>query len=189
MVGHRHQSAQERFFSNIEIAGDCWEFRQRTREGYGRIKVNNRAVPAHRFSYEFFIGEIPVGLFVCHHCDNPPCVNPDHLFAGTHLDNIADRDHKGRQAAGPTCKAALYPERVTRGGAHWWNHANNPRHGVGEDNGRAKVTENDVLAIRAEARQKPISLLAAEYGLTTVAIRNIIKFKSWKHLKEGTSAV
>jgi hypothetical protein len=74
------------------------------RKGYGRIPSKGVGqVQAHRAMYEAFIGEIPEGMHVLHKCDTPPCVNPDHLFLGTHNDNMADMKAKGR-ATGPRYK-------------------------------------------------------------------------------------
>ena len=65
-------------------------------KGYGCTSVNGKSVRAHRVSYTVYNGEIPNGLIVCHRCDNPPCVNPAHLFLGTYLDNEQDKLSKGR---------------------------------------------------------------------------------------------
>jgi len=77
---------------------DCWEVRSHstTRGGYARLMNNNKAILAHRLSYETFVGEIPEAMCVLHKCDNPICVNPKHLFLGTYLDNSNDMRTKGR---------------------------------------------------------------------------------------------
>lgn len=92
----------ERFISKVDKTDNCWEWKGSTyRFGYGhfRRKINNKWVmyKAHRYSYEFYKGPIPMGAFVCHHCDNPKCVNPDHLFSGTALDNTLDMIKKQRK--------------------------------------------------------------------------------------------
>ncbi len=80
----------------------CWLWeRMVDRNGYGRLWHKGKPMQfAHRVSYENYRGEIPSGLCVCHKCDTPGCVNPDHLFLGTRSDNMADRQRKGRQPAG-----------------------------------------------------------------------------------------
>lgn len=92
-------SAEERFWSYVDTTGDCWEWTGgQIRMGYGHFKPGGQrgTVKAHRFSWQLAFGQIPDGLFVLHHCDNPPCVRPAHLFLGTHLDNMADKKAKGR---------------------------------------------------------------------------------------------
>ncbi len=75
----------------------CWEWTACTNKaGYGRIIFRGKAWLAHRLSFQTFIGPIINGLHVCHHCDNPPCVNPKHLFLGTDSDNMHDMVSKGR---------------------------------------------------------------------------------------------
>lgn len=76
--------------------GACWVWTGATLKGYGQIGDAGVVKYAHRVAYELAFGPIPDGLMVCHRCDNPPCCNPDHLFTGTALDNVADMVGKGR---------------------------------------------------------------------------------------------
>ena len=93
-------SPQERFWARVNkgLPKECWEWKSASvRGGYGQISVNGKRAIASRMSWELHNGKIPNGMFVCHHCDNPPCVNPGHLFLGTNFDNALDRTQKGRQ--------------------------------------------------------------------------------------------
>ncbi len=98
-----------RFWSKVDMSGDCWEWRgSRMSAGYGVFSLttdrSHRNVRAHRLAWELSHGEIPPGLLVCHRCDNPGCVRPAHLFLGSVRDNARDMVSKGR---GPRAKGEL----------------------------------------------------------------------------------
>jgi len=95
---------EERFWSKVnKIANGCWEWTaSKNKWGYGKFWLNCKSTRAHRFSYELYNGPISNDLHVCHTCDNPACVRPDHLFLGTDKDNMEDKVKKGRQTKGST---------------------------------------------------------------------------------------
>lgn len=124
--------------------------------GYGIIGsgiAKGDYVYANRLSYEIFIGPIPESLFALHRCDNPPCVNPFHLFLGTHLDNARDKVAKGRQPKG-------------------------------ENHGRAKLTDERVLAIRERYYRGDVGQeqLASDNGVSINTIARIVNHRNWTHL-------
>lgn len=104
-------SPVERFWKKVDVSGGptaCWLWtgsdtgghpdRRTPTPGYGRLWVGGRLVLAHRFSYELHYTKVADDKLVCHHCDNPPCVNPTHLFVGTGTDNLNDSIKKGRRS-------------------------------------------------------------------------------------------
>lgn len=105
----------------------CWPWTGALQGGYGIISFNRRYKLAHRAAYEEFVGPIPAGECVCHSCDNPPCINPNHLWTGTNQDNVDDCVKKGRQIN-------------LRGSKH----------------GNAVLTEDIVRDIRASEEPNPI---------------------------------
>lgn len=127
----RGMSAIDRFYSRVDTNGDCWLFKGgKDQEGYGSFKGEVDGVlfwRAHRFSYAYFNGPILDGLSVCHTCDTPACVKPDHLFLGTTKENLADMVAKGRS------KSA-----------------------VGEKNNAVKITEQQAKQIMMDPRPHTI---------------------------------
>ena len=144
----------------------CWEWTGTLRKGYGRLIIGSRtektrkSVSAHRLSYETFNGKITDGMFVCHKCDNPSCVNPEHLFLGTRQDNVNDREAKNRN-----------------------NHA------LGESVGSSKLTKNDVKeAIKMRNNGKTYQSIANYFSVHKKTIMNIIKQKTWSHINKKPDA-
>jgi len=151
---------EERFWAKVNKTpglgpwGDCWEWTGGTTGPmpHGAIHVGpgGKKIRTHRYSYEIHKGP-PGDLDVCHKCDNPPCVNPDHLFLGTHQDNMADMVSKKRQSWGVRASSA-------------------------------KLTEDDVRAIRADPRFH--REIAADYGCSVPNITNIKNRKKWANLPD-----
>lgn len=146
--------------SFISIADDqCWNWTGTVRsqdKPYGRLIIGSRSdgsrrsVAAHRLSYEIHVGPIPDELCVCHRCDNPRCINPDHLFLGTKKENADDRDHKGRLKKAP----------IRRGQAH----------------AQSKLTDQQRLEIASSPATSTV--LAKVYGVDASTIRSIKR--EWK---------
>ena len=140
-----------RFWSWVDIRrfDDCWEWQGGTTEGYGMFCTGEGMVLAHRLSWIIENGQISDGLCVLHQCDNRKCVNPNHLFLGTKKDNTNDARRKGRIA----CRSVRKPSKNS--------------YNSGTSNGRAKLTEEDVVKIRElyASGQYTVIGLAKQYGV------------------------
>ena len=167
-LGYIKIPLRDRFWAKVpKLPPDsCWEWLGmrclQTKHAYGTLKVNNRRRLAHRLMWELTHGPIPTGLAVCHTCDNPPCVNPDHLFLGTNMDNIEDMMRKGRGAGQ---QGTRYQPDVS-----------------GTNNGRAKLSEDDIRTIRL-AYHMNYNELAEHYDVSPSTIGRIVKGDTWKHIK------
>jgi len=96
-MGYNGLDLIDRFWGNVNKTDFCWEWTGlKNIGGYGTITVGKRQIVAHRVSFVLAYGKIKKGNLICHRCDNPKCVRPDHLFQGTHSDNAKDAYAKGR---------------------------------------------------------------------------------------------
>jgi len=147
-------NAHDRFWRKVRKGSDCWEWTAyKSPYGYGKFRVNGESRCAHRIAYTIVIGEIPDGMCVCHTCDNRACVNPAHLWLGTYADNHQDMVSKGKKARNAS---------------------------FGETNGNAKLTKEQVLAIRTASGLQRI--IAKQFGVTQTVISRIKLRRAWSHL-------
>lgn len=156
-----------RFLRGIKINSQtgCWEWQKfRNRKNYGcmgiRLKGRSTVRMTHRIAWMIYKGEIPEGLQVCHHCDNPPCCNPDHLFIGTNRDNVLDCQRKGRANT-------LY----------------------GAKHGMSKLKDQDIIVIcqlYALGFRQPV--IATHFGIDQTNVSMIVQGKTWKHMHEPVEA-
>ena len=151
-----------RFWAKVNKTSACWNWKTgKYSAGYGAFSLHGYNTRAHRFAWELAYGQIPEGLEVCHHCDNPACVRPDHLFLGTQKQNIRDGINKGR----------IIPRRC------------NP----GESNGRAILAADQVQEIKRiyshkgskYSRQITYRKLAQQFNISRRTIADILKGRTW----------
>jgi hypothetical protein len=150
---------EARFWGKTDRTGSCWLWLgTRDKDGYGKYGARSitNEILAHRIAWTLTRGEIPSDMLVCHSCDNPPCINPEHLFLGSPLDNTRDMDKKGRRKShGP------------RGERAW----------------TSKLNAASVLEIRQKrADGALLTALAHEYNVTTQTIWQITSGRAWTHV-------
>lgn len=143
-----------RFWAKVVKSEWCWTFPTPHPDGYARLYANGKAMLAHGFSWLIHFGEIPEGMCVCHRCDNTMCVRPDHLFLGTHQENILDASKKGRLASQ-----------------------------IGEKSSLAKLTNEQVVKIR-ERRSAGLTYeaIAKEFNVSKATVWLIITGRRWSHV-------
>lgn len=154
------RSVSERFWARVLKGDGCWIWQGPiNKSGYGAHGKGARL--AHRISWEMSTGQDPGSLFVCHRCDSPPCVRPDHLFLGTHLDNMRDMDAKGRR------RGTFQPG------------MNN----AGESHGRAKLTDDAVRQIRGMYRAGvSCKDIAPLFGIASNTAYQVAARRKWAHV-------
>lgn len=146
----------KRFWSRVLKSDNCWTWIGCFgSNGYGSFWMSGNPHKTHRLSYQIHFGSIPLGLCICHRCDNPACVNPSHLFIGTSAENISDMDKKRRR-----------------------------KPAKGEQIHLAKLSESDVLKIRSMHSTGNFSYrkLSGIFGVDYTNIACIIRRKTWKHI-------
>jgi len=150
---------RKNFWSRVDKSKDCWLWTGAKIKGYGSLRYQQKHKYAHRVAWELTKGAIPPNLVVCHHCDNPACVRPSHLFIGTQADNLKDMNAKGRNGA------FTKPECVPRG----------------ENHCRAKLSQTKADEIRSLYTQGNWSQrkLAQKYGVSQKLIYLIVNLKHW----------
>lgn len=159
----------ERFWAKVEKSEACWNWKaSKSKKGYGNfVHKSFPTILAHRISWILSNGAIPAMLDVCHHCDNPSCVRPDHLFIGTRSDNMQDCVNKGRHKGTQYLRAGR----------------SNRKYAVGSKNRTSKLTEEQAIRAKQCSRKRgEATRLAKEFGVSLSIICDIRDGKRWVHL-------
>lgn len=182
------KTTEERFWAKVDKTGECWLWRGfRNKGGYGLVyypSLGQKIEGAHRIAWKLINGGIPHGMCVLHHCDNPTCVRPDHLWIGTRAENNSDRDAKGRQVScrGNSHYSRIYPELLRRGD----NHPARLRPEAlprGERHGMSKLSIEKVIAMR-RMRGGGCSYVEIGrcFGVTPTNVQMVCTGKTWRHV-------
>jgi uncharacterized protein YerC len=197
--------------------GGCIVFSgYKSRDGYGQVRYNKNMELAHRASYQIAFGKIPDGSYVCHHCDNPACINPLHIYAGSQQDNMNDKVSRRRQSKGEHRPCSRLTERqivkiridvreykliaadykisvgrvseIKTGKA--WGHISSESvirgRAVGERHPLSKINDEIAIMIRRDTRTS--LAIAKQYGVSESAVSRIKRGITWKHLNANNPA-
>jgi hypothetical protein len=182
------KSVMDRFLSKIVKTDSCWIWAAGVKESkhpYGIMTVCGKKIKAHRLSWLLHFGEIPEGLHVLHKCDNPRCVNPEHLFTGTHGENMKDMAVKGRAKSphGEDWHSIHDGKFNPRSGENHPFRKNPSLCARGSSSGASKLMEPQVLEIRAKHENGgKVCRLGREYGISHSAIIAIVTRQTWTHI-------
>lgn len=163
--------SHDRFWSKVDKSNvdGCWLWGgSKHTGGYGLFRRNGVVARCHRVSWELSNGTIPSGMHVLHHCDTPACVNPSHLFLGSHKDNMDDRTMKNRNPHGDSHPFRVNPSLAARG----------------ERIGRSKMTAEMVVQARLDfnGNKATIAQLSRRYGLSHQGMSSIVRGVTWRHI-------
>lgn len=183
-----------RFMAKVQVTDGCWLWTAgRFRQGYGIFVVSGGPRGAHRVAWEFFRGAITsdpnasrgATLYVLHNCpggDDRACVNPDHLWLGTNIQNQADKVAKGRSARGDRHGSRTHPERVPRGDRNG-SRLHPERCARGASHWSTSLNDIAVRVIRfLAARGVSPKRLAASHGISRRSVYDIVNHKVWRHI-------